>query len=77
MNREFLDSQIEKTKKSVEYKKKQLVNRRAKVEALEPSKDILTEVYEEEVSWVVWLEKTINEDTMLLDIFYTARDLRP
>lgn len=77
MNKEFLESRIKKSTEEIEYKKGQLVNRKAKVKALEPTKDILKEVYDEELSWVVWLEKTILEEQMLLDIFYTARDLRP
>jgi len=77
MNKVFLESRIKKSTEQIEYKEKQLVNRKAKVKALEPTKDILKEVYDEELSWVVWLEKTILEEQMLLDIFYTARDLRP
>jgi hypothetical protein len=77
MNKEFLESRIKKSTEQIEYKEKQLVNRKAKVKALEPTKDILKEVYDEELSWVVWLEQTILEEQMLLDIFYTARDLRP
>jgi len=76
MNMKFLESRIEKTTEDIKYKKKQLVNRKAKVDALESSKKILKEVYEEELSWVVWLEKTINEEQMMLEIFYTARDLK-
>ncbi len=72
----FLESRIEKTTEDIKYKEKQLVNRKAKVDALESSKKILKEVYEEELSWVVWLEKTINEEQMMLEIFYTARDLK-
>jgi vacuolar-type H+-ATPase subunit E/Vma4 len=76
MNMKFLESRIEKTTEDIKYKNKQLVNRKAKVDALESSKKILKEVYEEELSWVVWLEKTINEEQMMLEIFYTARDLK-
>lgn len=76
MNMKFLESRIEKTTEDIKYKEKQLVNRKAKVDALESSKKILKEVYEEELSWVVWLEKTINEEQMMLEIFYTARDLK-
>ena len=70
----FLESKIESSQSMNEFRRKQLIERKSKVEALEPSKDILGDVYKEELSWVVFLEDAIRDEDKLLDIFYTARD---
>jgi|TARA_R110000824_G_scaffold386866_1_gene581941 hypothetical protein len=74
MDKKFLESKIENSRSMNEYRRKELVGRKSKVEALEPSKDILKDVYNEELKWVVYLENAIMDEEKLLDIFYTARD---
>ena len=74
MDKKFLESKIENSRSMNEYRRKELVGRKSKVEALEPSKDILKDVYNEEMEWVVYLENAIMDEEKLLDIFYTARD---
>ena len=70
----FLESKIENSRSMNEYRRKELVGRKSRVEALESSKDIVQDVYNEELEWVVYLENAIMEEEKLLDIFYTARD---
>jgi len=70
----FLESKIENSRSMNEYRRKELVGRKSRVEALESSKDIVQDVYNEELEWVVYLENAIMDEEKLLDIFYTARD---
>jgi len=70
----FLESKIENSRSMNEYRRKELVGRKSRVEALESSKDIVSDVYNEELEWVVYLENAIIDEEKLLDIFYTARD---
>lgn len=74
MDKKFLESKIESSRSMNEYRRKELVGRKSRVEALEPKKDILKDVYNEELEWVVYLENAIVDEEKLLDIFYTARD---
>ncbi len=74
MDMKFLESKIENSRSMNEYRRKELVGRKSRVEALESSKDIVQDVYNEELEWVVYLENAIMEEEKLLDIFYTARD---
>ena len=74
MDKKFLESKIENSRSMNEYRRKELVGRKSKVEALELGKDILKDVYNEELKWVVYLENAIMDEEKLLDIFYTARD---
>ena len=74
MDKKFLESKIENSRSMNEYRRKELVGRKSKLEALEPSKDILKDVYNEELEWVVYFENAIVDEEKLLDIFYTARD---
>lgn len=70
----FLESKIENSRSMNEYRRKELVGRKSRVEALESSKDIVQDVYNEELEWVVYLENAIIDEEKLLDIYYTARD---
>jgi len=70
----FLESKIENSRSMNEYRRKELVGRKSRVEALESSKDIVSDVYNEELEWVVYLENAIIDEEKLLDIYYTARD---
>jgi len=70
----FLESKIESSQSMNEFRRKELVGRKSRVEALESSKDIVSDVYNEELEWVVYLENAIIDEEKLLDIFYTARD---
>ena len=70
----FLESKIENSRSMNEFRRKELVGRKSRVEALESSKDIVQDVYNEELEWVVYLENAIMDEEKLLDIFYTARD---
>jgi len=74
MDMKFLESKIENSRSMNEYRRKELVGRKSRVEALESSKDIVQDVYNEELEWVVYLENAIMDEEKLLDIFYTARD---
>jgi hypothetical protein len=74
MDMKFLESKIENSRSMNEYRRKELVGRKSRVEALEFSKDIVQDVYNEELEWVVYLENAIMDEEKLLDIFYTARD---
>mgnify|MGYP003113455055 FL=1 len=74
MDMKFLESKIENSRSMNEYRRKELVGRKSRVEALESSKDIVSDVYNEELEWVVYLENAIIDEEKLLDIFYTARD---
>ena len=74
MDKKFLESKIENSRSMNEYRRKELVGRKSRVEALEFSKDIVQDVYNEELEWVVYLENAIMDEEKLLDIFYTARD---
>ena len=70
----FLESKIESSRSLNEYRRKQLIEKKIKVKALEPHKDILKDIYDEEMSWVLFFENAIIDEEKLLDIFYTARD---
>jgi len=70
----FLESKIENSRSMNEYRRKELVGRKSRVEALESSKDIISDVYNEELEWVVYLENAIIDEEKILDIYYTARD---
>ena len=74
MDKKFLESKIENSRSMNEYRRKELVGRKSRVEALESSKDIVQDVYNEELEWVVYLENAIIDEEKLLDIYYTARD---
>lgn len=74
MDMKFLESKIESSRSMNEYRRKELVGRKSRVEALESSKDIVPDVYNEELEWVVYLENAIIDEEKLLDIYYTARD---
>ena len=74
MDMKFLESKIENSRSMNEYRRKELVGRKSRVEALESSKDIVSDVYNEELEWVVYLENAIIDEEKLLDIYYTARD---
>jgi hypothetical protein len=74
MDMKFLESKIENSRSMNEYRRKELVGRKSRVEALESSKDIVQDVYNEELEWVVYLENAIIDEEKLLDIYYTARD---
>lgn len=74
MDMKFLESKIENSRSMNEYRRKELVGRKSRVEALESSKDIISDVYNEELEWVVYLENAIIDEEKILDIYYTARD---
>jgi len=74
MNKEFLDSQIEKTKSMLGHQKEELAKRKITATAMAGIEGLEAE-YMEAVAWVDYYKKGITDDEMMLEIYYTARDL--
>jgi hypothetical protein len=79
MNIKYLEELIKKTQNSLEYRVKKLKEYEMKVETfkkLPQDQPEIEAIVKESVEWVDFLNKSIKEDTDLLDICFTARDLK-
>ena len=79
MDAKYLEDLIKKTENSLKYRVKKLKEYEMKVETfkkLPQDQPEIEAILKEAVEWVDFLTKSIKEDNNLLDICFTARDLK-
>ncbi len=79
MDAKYLEELIKRTENSLKYRAKKLKEYEMKVETfkkLPQDQPEIEAILKESVEWVDFLNKSIKEDTYLLDICFTARDLK-
>ena len=79
MDAKYLEELIKRTENSLKYRVKKLKEYEMKVETfkkLPQDQPEIEAIVKESVEWVDFLNKSIKEDTDLLDICFTARDLK-